>query len=261
MIDTIDRELLRLLDLTAAKNSLINDAAKHILLAPGKRIRPLLTLLTAEMLGGSKEPALTAGCALEMMHTYSLIHDDLPCMDDDDLRRGLPTLHRLYDEATAILVGDFLLTYSFEVLSDHTRCSEVQRAALVTVLARAGGASGLVGGQLLDLDSKKRKVDVTLMHCYKTASLFKAALTMGAIVANAPKALIESLATLGQEIGLLFQLVDDIDDQDHPDGEEKAHLLANEKMQSIKLMLKALEYDTQAVEKLVHRIYTPYAKV
>ena len=137
MIKLIDNELERLL----AGESFLFQAARYIALAPGKRIRPHLTILTAQMLGCHSPAAVTAGCALEMVHTYSLIHDDLPCMDDDDFRRGKPTLHKVYDEAHAILAGDFLLTYAFEVLAD-LHLSADQNLRLIKSLSSAAGGEG-----------------------------------------------------------------------------------------------------------------------
>jgi len=175
-------------------------AARYALLSGGKRLRPKLVLLTVEALGGDLDEALAPAVALEMIHTYSLIHDDLPCMDDDDFRRGKPTVHRAFDEATAVLAGDLLLTHAFLILA--------HKPELVAILAEAAGAEGMLGGQLLDLQECK---DVDLLHGLKTGALFRCALHFGALLGKAdPKPFIE----FGESFGLLFQALDDLEDGD-----------------------------------------------
>ncbi len=194
-------------------------AARYSLLGPGKRLRPLLLLLTAESFGAETEPALYPACALEMIHTYSLIHDDLPCMDDDDLRRGRPTLHKVYPEGHAVLTGDFLLTYAFQVLCQSPSLSPEQRLDLVRALTIGAGEKGMIGGQVSDILWSQTKYrpswpELAEMQIKKTAALFATALEMGAIVANAPEDDRQILLTIGHEIGLAFQLTDDLADGD-----------------------------------------------
>jgi geranylgeranyl diphosphate synthase type II len=188
-------------------------AMRYSVLGGGKRLRPLLCLLAAEACGAEPEAALPAACALELVHTYSLIHDDLPAMDDDDLRRGRPTCHKAFDEATAILAGDALLTLAFEIVARHTRPAGAALGC-VGVLAEAAGAAGMVGGQMADLQAEGRS-DGTLealeaIHRRKTGALLRAALQMGAIVAGASAACRAALDSYGRAVGLTFQIVDDL---------------------------------------------------
>jgi geranylgeranyl diphosphate synthase type II len=188
-------------------------AMRYSVLAGGKRLRPVLCLLAAEACGGDREAALPAACALELVHTYSLIHDDLPAMDDDDLRRGRPTCHRAFDEATAVLAGDGLLTLAFEVLVRHVRPAEAA-AGCVLALAEAAGPEGMVGGQMADLQAEGRgdgtPEALEAIHRRKTGALIRAALRIGARVAGAPAEAVAALDRYGQALGLAFQVVDDL---------------------------------------------------
>ena len=195
------------------------EAMCYSLLAPGKRLRPLLVLLAAEACGGTDDGALPAACAVEMIHTYSLIHDDLPAMDDDDLRRGLPTCHVKFGEATAILAGDALLTMAFQVLGEEY--PPATAAACCRELARGAGAAGMVGGQADDLAMERRDGAGTLeelefLHHRKTGALFRAALRMGVIAAQgerpggADPATSERFDAYGRAFGLAFQVTDDL---------------------------------------------------
>lgn len=197
------------------------EAMRYSLLAPGKRLRPLLTMLASVAVGGTDEQALPAACAVEMVHTYSLIHDDLPAMDDDDLRRGLPTCHKRFDEATAILAGDALLTLAFQVLAEQLPPTLASRC--VRELAWGAGAAGMVGGQMSDLAGEGRFADsqppvATLMylesiHARKTGALYRAALRMGAIVGAGERLCDWQLCRLdefGRDFGLAFQITDDL---------------------------------------------------
>lgn len=194
------------------------DALRYAMLGGGKRLRPALVLLACEVCGGERARARDAALALEMVHTYSLVHDDLPCMDDDDLRRGRPTLHKRYDEALAVLAGDALLTLAFEVLA-RSRDARPEECA---VLARAAGAAGMVGGQVLDLACAGRtpsRDEVAAVHAGKTAALFGAALELGALRANAPRELRERCASFGRALGACFQAIDDVLDVTAPTSE------------------------------------------
>ncbi|MBI1322618.1 polyprenyl synthetase family protein [bacterium] len=188
-------------------------AMKYSLMAGGKRLRPLLTLWAAEACGATAGIAMPAAVALEMIHTYSLIHDDLPAMDDDDLRRGRPTCHKAFDEATAILAGDGLLTLAFEVVARHQRPRDCA-GDCIAILAEAAGPKGMVGGQMADLEAETRD-DATLdeleaIHRRKTGALLSAALRMGATVAGAGDREKAALAEYGRNVGLAFQVVDDL---------------------------------------------------
>jgi geranylgeranyl diphosphate synthase type II len=188
-------------------------AMRYSTLAGGKRLRPVVCLLAADACGGDRKVALPAACALELVHTYSLIHDDLPAMDDDDLRRGRPTCHKAFDEATAVLAGDGLLTLAFEIIARDVRPAEAA-AGCVRALAEAAGPSGMVGGQMADLLAEQH-TDVSLagleaIHRRKTGALLRAALRMGAITAGAPAKMREALDAYGDAVGLAFQIVDDL---------------------------------------------------
>ena len=188
-------------------------AADYSLNSGGKRLRPLLTLLTCLMLRGPLEGVLTPACAVEMIHTYSLIHDDLPCMDNDDFRRGKPTLHRVVSEGLAVLTGDYLLTRAFEVLAQMPLLRAEQKVALMTVLAGAAGGHGMIGGQVLDLTQDPTQPALARleeMHKLKTGALFSAAMECGAIVADASAAERRRIRQCGQQIGLAFQILDDM---------------------------------------------------
>ena len=183
------------------------EAVRYSLFAGGKRLRPALALGAAEVVSGDDLVALPVACALEMIHTYSLIHDDLPAMDDDDLRRGKPTCHKVYGEATAILAGDALLTMAFDA------ASETGSTAIVRALAQAAGAGGMVGGQQMDLDGEGKQLDLAALrriHRAKTGALIQVALRCGAMAAGATEAQVEALADYGKHLGLAFQITDDI---------------------------------------------------
>ena len=189
-------------------------AMRHGSLAGGKRLRPLLVRQAAAIFSLRPEQSLEAGLAVEMVHCYSLIHDDLPAMDDDDLRRGQPTVHKAFDEATAILAGDGLLTLAFDILADEaTPLAGDDRAALVLALARAAGAGGMVGGQMLDLAAENTRIgeaDIIRTQAMKTGALIRFACQAGAIVAGARPADRERMGEFGAAIGLAFQLADDL---------------------------------------------------
>jgi geranylgeranyl diphosphate synthase type II len=186
---------------------------RYSVLGGGKRLRPVLALMAAEACGADRAEALPAACALEMVHTYSLIHDDLPAMDDDDLRRGRPTCHKAFDEATAILAGDALLTLAFEVIAKHIESPRAV-AACVRALAEGAGPLGMVGGQMADLQAEGQNdgtVDaLEAIHRRKTGALLRASLRMGAAVAGVPEPIARALDSYGRAVGLAFQIVDDL---------------------------------------------------
>jgi geranylgeranyl diphosphate synthase type II len=187
-------------------------AIRHSLLAPGKRLRPLLVLMAAEACGGSADRAMPAACAVEMIHTYSLIHDDLPAMDDDDLRRGLPTCHKKYGEATAILAGDALLALAFQVLAQGIQPPEVA-AACCAALAEAAGACQLVGGQADDVSGELADgglLALESIHRRKTGAMISVSLRLGALAAGAGEEAVAALDRYGRCLGLAFQITDDL---------------------------------------------------
>ncbi len=189
-------------------------AMRHGVLNGGKRLRPFLVIESAALFGRTGEAVLRVAAALECVHCYSLVHDDLPAMDDDDLRRGQPTVHRAYDEATAILAGDSLLTYAFDIVaSEETELDPAVRARLVAALARASGVGGMAGGQALDLEAETRKPDeagIITLQAMKTGALIRFACEAGAIAADASPEDRERMAEFGAAIGLAFQLADDL---------------------------------------------------
>lgn len=208
----IDQHLDRYSQFDSECPETLRDAIRYSLLAPGKRLRPLLALTAARMCGGEIEAAIPGACAVEMIHTYSLIHDDLPAMDDDDMRRGQPTCHVQFDEATAILAGDALIPRAFEILTTEISDPTIV-AASCRVLANAAGASKLVGGQVDDLANQFAAADVELLqriHNRKTGALLIASLQLGAISAKATPEQLASLEKYGKHLGLAFQIVDDL---------------------------------------------------
>jgi geranylgeranyl diphosphate synthase type II len=189
------------------------EAMRYSLFAGGKRFRPILCLAAAEAVGEEIEAAMPAACALEMIHTYSLIHDDLPAMDDDELRRGKPTSHVVFGEAIAILAGDGLLTEAFVLLSDYHTLLPEMALKLIGVIARAASYRGMVGGQVVDMLSQNKPANletVQQMHSRKTAALISAAAESGALAGRGSDDQVEALARYGSAIGLAFQIADDI---------------------------------------------------
>ncbi|MXO64617.1 polyprenyl synthetase family protein [Altericroceibacterium endophyticum] len=199
-------------------------AIRHATIGGGKRIRPLLLITVAELYGVGRSSAVRAGCAIEAIHSYSLIHDDLPCMDDDDLRHGKPTVHKLYDEATAVLAGDALHAMAFELLaSESTSGDPFVRSELVMCLSSASGHNGMAGGQMMDMESENETFDlhtITRLQQLKTGALLGAAVEMGAILGHAPAEARAQLKNYARDIGLAFQIVDDL--LDHEGDAEKA---------------------------------------
>ena len=191
------------------------DSERYSLFAGGKRIRPALTLEFCKLFGGEESAAIPFACAVEMIHTYSLIHDDLPCMDNDDLRRGKPTNHKVFGETIALLAGDSLLTGAFEVAASNTEAGADVSAMAVAYLASCAGRYGMIGGQVMDIEGEKRKLtldELLKLHSLKTGALISAASVMGALAAGVrldDKAM-KDVITYAENIGLAFQIVDDI---------------------------------------------------
>lgn len=200
---------------TLAYPETIYEAMRYSLLAGGKRLRPILCLATCDLMGGHEAQAMPTACALEMIHTMSLIHDDLPAMDNDDYRRGKLTNHKVYGEDVAILAGDALLTYAFEHIARHTQAVPADRVLRVVAdLARAVGAEGLVGGQIVDLasegDDSVTVETLNYIHTHKTGALLEISVTSGAILAGADDGAVATLSGYARRIGLAFQIVDDV---------------------------------------------------
>lgn len=191
----------------------LHGAMRHSVFSGGKRLRPILALMSCEVSGGDRAAAMVPGCAAELIHTYSLIHDDLPAMDDDDLRRGRPTCHRAFDEATAILAGDALLTLAFGLVAGEEALSAERRVRIAAELALANGSYGMVGGQAADMDGEGQAAtveSVTFIHRRKTAMPLEAAVVVGAIAAGASDEALASLRAYGRAVGLSFQIADDL---------------------------------------------------
>ncbi|MFD1428079.1 polyprenyl synthetase family protein [Kroppenstedtia sanguinis] len=194
----------------------LREAMAYSLLAGGKRLRPVLTLATAEALGGSEEKALPFACAVEMIHTYSLIHDDLPAMDDDDFRRGNPTNHKIYGEAMAILAGDALLTQAFGLMAEGALEAELPRETALTLIQECAarvGAEGMVGGQVKDIQGEGREVSLDELqdiHRSKTGDLITGSVRMGAMVAGSGENELQALTGYAERLGLAFQIQDDV---------------------------------------------------
>ena len=213
-IQQIDEALERLLPAAPGQPGRLREAMRYGVFSGGKRIRPILTLAAAEAVGGNINDALPAACAIELIHAFSLIHDDLPCMDDDDFRRGKPTSHKVFGEATALLAADGLFALAFDTLA-HTPASVREGAVLeaVRILARATGSAGMVGGQVLDLEAEGKHVrlgDVEQIHRGKTGALIEAAALIGGLIGGGDKAQTETLGRYGRAIGLAFQIMDDL---------------------------------------------------
>ncbi len=191
----------------------LHAAMRYTVFAGGKRLRPVLCLAAAEACGGDPDAALAPACAVELLHTYSLVHDDLPCMDDDALRRGRPTCHKVYGEGLAVLCGDALLTHAFAVLAQTPVTRRYATRDHIAELATAGGSTLLIGGQVMDLEGEGKpltKRQLVLIHEAKTAALLTAALRLGAMTANATPAKLAALTAFGHALGLAFQVIDDI---------------------------------------------------
>ena len=209
----VDAALRRFLPRESVRPATIHKAMRHAVFAGGKRLRPILCIAANEACGGEIDAALPAACAVELVHTYSLVHDDLPCMDDDDLRRGRPTTHKVFGEGIAVLTGDALLTESFAIVAQTPDTNRYTAREYVTELARAGDSRHLIGGQVLDLEGEGRqltKKDLVRIHEAKTAALLTTSLRLGGMSANATQAKLQALTSFGYNLGLAFQVIDDI---------------------------------------------------
>jgi len=218
-VEAIERRCGELVDALASHHPPMREAIRYSLLGGGKRLRGVLTLWTHDFVGGAaREAALDGACAVECVHAYSLVHDDLPCMDDDDFRRGKPSCHARFGEATAVLTGDALLTLAFEILSTiparHSAVGAGVALGAIAALASASGTGGLIGGQALDLEAEGREgsvvEDVERIHARKTGRLIAAAMEVGALIGGAPSEVCERIRGVGLLCGKAFQIVDDL---------------------------------------------------
>ena len=225
--EKVDAALDRYLPPEDARPETLHRAMRYSVFSGGKRIRPVFCLAAAEACGGDAERALPVACAIELIHTYSLIHDDLPCMDDDDMRRGKPTSHKVFGEAVAVLAGDALLTYAMEVIVDEGgRLLGPETAlAVASDITGAIGSDGMVAGQVLDMECENRDIDEGLMeyiHSRKTGRLITASVRSGAMAAGAGEDMLEGLTTYGRKLGLAFQIIDDVLDEEGSFGDLKS---------------------------------------
>jgi geranylgeranyl diphosphate synthase type II len=211
----VDEALERSLPPETAPPETVHKAMRYSVFAGGKRLRPVLVIAGAEAVGGAMDDVMPTACAMELIHTYSLVHDDLPAMDNDDFRRGRPTSHKVFGDAMAILAGDGLLTLAFRLLAENLRPGmdgRVLRDVLVEI-AEAAGTGGMVGGQVADLEAEGRQVTpeaLDYIHLHKTAALIRASIRSGAALCGATPAQLQALAVAGTSLGLAFQIVDDI---------------------------------------------------
>ena len=210
----VDAALDRFLPAESDRPESLHKAMRYSVFAGGKRLRPVLVIAGAEAVGGSAERVMPTACALELIHTYSLVHDDLPAMDNDDFRRGMPTNHKVFGEATAILAGDALLTLAFRLVADNARHAHAGALRDVILdIADAAGHDGMVAGQVADLEAEGKKVGadtVDYIHAHKTGALIRTSLRVGAMLCGADPSAVRALSVSGADLGLAFQIVDDI---------------------------------------------------
>lgn len=277
----INQRLLEIVPATFGPDKTLFEAARYSLNASGKRLRPLLTLATVQILGGSESIALTPACAVELIHTYSLIHDDLPCMDNDDFRRGKPTLHKAFPEGIAVLAGDFLLTHAFTTILNSEGLDDKQKLKLIAALASNSGGEGMIAGQIMDMESENKEISLETLqqiHSKKTGTLIACALQFGAIITNSSDAIEKCLIKYGELIGLAFQITDDLIDitnsqakhgkttssdiTNHKStyvslmGFEKAKKSALELVEEAKMILKDVPGNTQILQNIADYIVT-----
>jgi geranylgeranyl diphosphate synthase, type II len=251
----------------SVKPRTIHKAMRYSIFAGGKRLRPILCLAVAECCGGEAAAALPLACAVECIHTYSLIHDDLPCMDNDDLRRGMPTSHKVFGEAIAVLTGDALLTFAFELAAQVPGWPRYSLKDVIRELAIASGSRSLIAGQVLDLESEGKRVSLPLLrfiHESKTAALLRATIRLGAMSANATPTRLHSLSDFGMALGLAFQVIDDILDVTQSSetlGKSAGKDLASEKATYPSVI--GLEASRKVARKLTeeaHRSLKPFGR-
>jgi geranylgeranyl pyrophosphate synthase len=260
LLRIIEQKLDHLIPVRHGIHQQLFEAARYAVLGGGKRLRPILTLATTEMFGGNIEEALTPACSLEFIHTYSMIHDDLPCMDDDDYRRGRLTVHRQYNEGLAVLAGDFLLTYAFDILANDPLLNADKKMKLISTLAHRSGSDGMIGGQVMDLACEGKSINLDtlrLLHRNKTAALLTASIEFGGIICDVSEPQLENLRRFGENLGLAFQIVDDILDvtsSQTKHGKDVSSDVLNQKSTYVTLL--GLEQARQYAQECYHEAVT-----
>jgi len=214
-IDIVTKELEKYMDINYSKNNKLIEAMKYSLMAGGKRLRPVLAMASYEFFSSDLEKVMPYACGLEMIHTYSLIHDDLPAMDNDDYRRGKLTNHKVFDEGVAILAGDGLLNYAFEIMLENTIKQDNMGPYVeaMRIIANAAGINGMIGGQIVDIENEDKNIDgetLDYIHLNKTAALIAASMKVGAVIGGAAKNDIDNMEYIGKNLGLAFQIRDDV---------------------------------------------------
>ncbi len=260
-IQYVDRALDSFLPSAETKPVTIHKAMRHSIFAGGKRLRPILCLAAAEACGGSDTDALFAACGVECLHTYSLIHDDLPCMDDDDMRRGVPTCHKVYGEAMALLAGDALQALAFELVAKSRVGHRYSIGDMILELARTAGSLHLVGGQVADLEGEGKKLqldDLRFIHENKTAAMLTTSVKLGGMCADAMPEELAALEKFGMATGLAFQIIDDILDVTQTTeklGKSAGKDIASEKSTYPALLgLDASRHEAHKLTKESHRV-------
>ncbi len=263
----VEEALQSYLPKPSVKPKTIHKAMRYSVFAGGKRLRPILCLAAAECCGGEASAALPLACAIECIHTYSLIHDDLPCMDNDDLRRGMPTSHKVFGEAIAVLAGDALLTFAFELAAQVPGWPRYSLKDVIRELAIASGSRSLIAGQVLDLESEGKSVSLPMLrfiHESKTAALLRATVRLGAMSANATPARLGCLSEFGMALGLAFQVIDDILDVTQSSetlGKSAGKDLVSEKATYPSLIgLEASRKVAKSLTAEAHRSLMPFAR-
>ena len=242
---------------------ILHEAMRYAVLLGGKRIRPILTLAACEAVGGKEKEAIAAACAIELIHSYSLIHDDLPCMDDDDTRRGMPSCHKKFGETTALLAGDALLTLAFRILADSSSKNHKNQIQVARWIADAAGSLGMIGGQVVDCQAQGSEIDIPTIdyiNTHKTGSLIAVACRTGAILGGGSKKQVEFLYGYGKCVGLLFQIVDDILDSEGyaklvgiPEARQEAGKLNRRAKETLKIFGKKGEPLERMADFLLQR--------
>jgi geranylgeranyl diphosphate synthase type II len=261
----VDAALERVLPPEDAPPPTVHRAMRYSVMAGGKRLRPILVIAGAEAVGGAAAEVMPTACALELIHTYSLIHDDLPAMDDDDYRRGRLTSHKVFGEAIAILAGDALLTLAFRLVADNASSVKDPRAVrdAVVELADAAGTAGMVGGQVVDIESEGKAVSagtLEYIHLHKTAALIRASLRVGARLAGGDAAAVAAISEAGRDLGLAFQIVDDIlDVEGSLEQLGKTAGKDQRKQKATYPALHGLEASRREARRLVERVKTRLA--
>lgn len=261
LIEIVDKKLNEYMTVQYPED--IFKSMKYTILLPGKRLRPVMCLESTRMFGGNFEDALPTACAIEMLHAQTLIHDDLPCMDNDDFRRGKPSNHKVFGEAIAVLAGDALLTFAPQIITKHSKLEAKKLVKVLEEYFHAAGAYGVIAGQVIDIESENiepinPKETLEYIHTHKTADLFKLALRTGAIIADASDKQLEIITDFGQKLGVAFQIADDILDETST-FEEMGKTLGKDKeagkltytnlygLEKAKEDLTALLYDCQKI--------------